>query len=146
MQFDRTATIRGEQVPVTNTYRFRKAYPTREERAQVLVEQGMVHPQAGGHVWVESLSARLQGLSGQGHMVCLDGDRASCTCPDGSVRIQNRPCQRVRPSGRLALGPTHLRMLDALPPLRLPRDRAPAQDHSVGLPDVPLRRLSARLQ
>ncbi len=89
MHFDRTATIRGEQVPVTNTYRFRKAYPSREERAQVLVEQGMVHPQAGGHVWVESLSARLQGLSGQGHMVCLDGDRASCTCPDWAERLHS---------------------------------------------------------
>ncbi len=89
MQFDRTATIRGEQVPVTNTYRFRKAYRTREERAQVLVEQGMVHPQAGGHVWVESLSARLQGLSGQGHMVCLDGERASCTCPDWAERLDS---------------------------------------------------------
>ena len=97
MRIDRTVEIRGEQVPVTNTYRFRKAYPTREERAQVLVEQRMVHPQAGGHFWVESVSARFQGVSGQGHMVCLDGDRASCTCPDWADRLQSRghACQHI---------------------------------------------------
>jgi hypothetical protein len=35
---------------------------------------------------------------------------------------------------------------DALPALRFPHDRAPAQDHGARLPDLPLRRVSAHLQ
>ena len=49
MHLDSTVTIRGEQVAISNSYRFRKAFPTREERARVLAEQGMVHRQSGGH-------------------------------------------------------------------------------------------------
>ena len=97
MHLDSTVMIRGEQAPITNGYRFRKAYQTREERAKVLVEQGMVHPQDGGHFWVESISAHFQGLRGQGHMVCLEGERASCTCPDWSERLHSagHACQHI---------------------------------------------------
>ena len=97
MHLDSTVTIRGEQAPITNGYRFRKAYQTREERARVLVEQGMVHPQDGGHFWVESISAHFQGLRGQGHMVCLDDEWASCTCPDWAERLHSasHACQHI---------------------------------------------------
>ena len=37
-------------------------------------------------------------------------------------------------------------MPDALPALRLPQDRTPVQDHSAGLPDIPVCRVSAHLQ
>ena len=105
MQLNTTVEILGKQEPIINGYRFRKAYPSREERARVLVEQGMVHPQDGGcyqgrfwgHFWVESLSAHFQGQRGQGHMVCLEDERASCTCPDWADRLASKghDCQHI---------------------------------------------------
>ena len=97
MQLNCTVEIRGQQAPIDRASRFRKAFPTREERARVLAEQGMVHHQSGGHYWVESVSARLKGVTGQGHMVCLDGERASCTCPDWAERLRSagHACQHI---------------------------------------------------
>ena len=105
MQLHCTVEIRGQQEPVVNQYRFRKAFRSREERARVLAEQGMVHHQSGGHYWVESVSAHFQGRRGEGHMVCLEGERASCTCPDWADRLHSagHACQHIL-AARLVAG------------------------------------------
>ena len=97
MQLNCTVEIRGQQEPVNNAYRFRKAFPSREARAQVLVQEDMVHPQDANNYWVESVGAHFQGLSGQGHWVTLDGERASCTCPDWAERLHSagHACQHI---------------------------------------------------
>ena len=71
---------RKGEVPISNTYRFRKAAPTRLERAELLVEAGAVKPLGDGHYFVESASARLEGRPGEGYHV--DATAESCQCKD----------------------------------------------------------------
>lgn len=76
----RTVEIRGQQSPISNGYRLRKAAPARADRAALIVESGLVHPRGGGRYFVESVSECLKGIRGIGHLVDATGD--DCTCPD----------------------------------------------------------------
>ena len=69
MQNHRTVEINGVQRPITNSYRLRKAAPTREQRAALLVEAGCVHPRGEGRYFVESATERLEGVRGVGYSV-----------------------------------------------------------------------------
>lgn len=71
---------RKGEVPITNGYRFRKAAPTRLDRAELLVESGCVHPRGEGVYFVESATERLQGVRGIGYSV--DAAAESCQCKD----------------------------------------------------------------
>jgi hypothetical protein len=83
----KTVEIRGEDAPVTNGYRFRKSYRSRRERAEQLVANGCVHKQGDGVYFVESASARLQGIEGQGYHVYLR--IWGCECPDAEKNADN---------------------------------------------------------
>ena len=81
MRAPRTVVLpRKGEVPITNGYRFRKAAPTRRERAELLVEAGAVKPMGNGHYFVESASARLEGRRGEGYPV--DATAETCQCKD----------------------------------------------------------------
>ena len=80
MQPKYTVEINGVQRPITNGYRLRKAAPTREERAALLVESGCVHPRGNGLYFVESATERLEGVRGVGYQV--DANELTCQCKD----------------------------------------------------------------
>lgn len=83
MAINSTATveIHGKPAPITNGYRLRKFAPTREERAEQLVANGLVHPTGElGEYFVESASAVFEGRRGEGYHVSTN--RGTCQCPD----------------------------------------------------------------
>ena len=77
---DATVEIYGQPARVTNSYRFRKAYTTRQERGQRLALAGAVQLLDDGIYFVESASAMLEGIRGQGYHV--NTRKHTCTCLD----------------------------------------------------------------
>ena len=91
MQSKYSAPVNGKPQPITNSYRFYKAAPTREDRGHLLVTAGAVHPRGGGRYFIESASERLQGVKGVGYLV--DVNDHTCQCRDHVER--GSTCQHL---------------------------------------------------